>query len=270
MLPAQPFFSTLLVALDIDGTVLPYEGPHEGKVSPRLRAAVKALLEDAHAVVLASGRMPAGVMRVAQDLGLSNPLIAQEGSVIMNADGSIVHDIKLERELALAVSAYAREAGCEYQWFGAGRFAATQETQATQHYTTLGEVRPEYHPEPESLGIDPNGVTVVSDHERSAEVHRALTERYGAALHLLNFPSFTVAQAPEGSKGNALATVARDLGIARSATLAIGDGANDVSMLSWAGRGLATGKADHWAQEAADDWLPDEVDAVAKALEALL
>ncbi len=74
-----------LVALDIDGTLLPYDGPHKGRLSPRLRAAVTALVEDGRAVVLASGRMRAGVMRVARELGLDTPFIAQEGCVIANA-----------------------------------------------------------------------------------------------------------------------------------------------------------------------------------------
>ena len=45
---------------------------------------------------------------------------------------------------------------------------------------------------------------------------------------------------------------------------------NDVSMLAWAGRGLAVAKAHDSAREAADAVLPDEEDAVAKALEKLL
>ena len=259
-----------LIALDIDGTLLPYEGAHRGTLSPRLRAAVRALVEDGRTVVLASGRMRAGVLSVARALGLDSPFIAQEGCVIANGKGEIVREIGLERELALAVTALARESGHEYEWFSASRYVATRESHATRHYAGLGEVTAEYHPYPESLGIEPLGVGVLSDAERPSEVHRTLVERHGEALHVLDFPFVTVATAPDATKGRALALLAREMGIAADEALAIGDSVNDVSMLTWAGRGLAVASGHPTALEAADEALPDEEDAVARALETLL
>ena len=259
-----------LIALDIDGTLLPYEGTYKGELSPRLRAAVAGLVDGGHTVVLASGRMRAGVLNIARELGLDTPFVAQEGCLIANGDGKIMREIKLERRLALAVSDYAREAGYDYEWFSADRYAVTKESQATQYYAELGEVTAECHPHPESLGIDPSGVGVLGDRDSSSAVHRALEELHGDALHLLDFPFVTVALAPEATKGNGLSLIARDLGIPRSATVAIGDSVNDVSMLAWVGLGLATAKGDPRAHAAANETLPDEEDAVAKALEALL
>ncbi len=181
-----------------------------------------------------------------------------------------MREIKIDRDLALAVTAHARAIGHDYEWFSAHRYAVTVESPATKHYAELGEVALEVHERPESLGIEPNGVGVLSDRERSSAVHGALAERHGDALHLLDFPFVTVAMAPEASKGKALAIVARGLGVARADTLAIGDSVNDVSMLAWAGRGLAVAGGHLTAQEAADETLPDELDAVAKALEAIL
>ena len=260
-----------LIALDIDGTILPYDGDSRGgEISPRLRAAVTALVEHGRTVVLASGRMPAGVIRIARELGLNTPFIAQEGCIIANGDGEIVRELKIDRGLALAVSAYAREAGYDYEWFNSDRYAVTTESPATAYYAELGEVTPEVHIRPETLGIEPSGVGVLSDKDSSSAVHQALFERHGDALHLLDFPFVTVALHPDATKGRALSLVARDLGIAQSETLAIGDSVNDVSMLTWAGRGLAVAKGHASAREAANAVLPDEEDAVAKALEELL
>ncbi len=260
-----------LIALDIDGTILPYDGDSRGgEISPRLRAAVTALVEHGRTVVLASGRMPAGVIRIARELGLNTPFIAQEGCMIANGDGEIVRELKIDRGLALAVSAYAREAGYDYEWFNSDRYAVTTESPATAYYAELGEVTPEVHIRPETLGIEPNGVGVLSGKGSSSAVHQALVERHGDALHLLDFPFVTVALHPDATKGRALSLVARDLGIAQSETLAIGDSVNDVSMLTWAGRGLAVAKGHASAREAANAVLPDEEDAVAKALEELL
>jgi HAD superfamily hydrolase (TIGR01484 family) len=58
--------------------------------------------------------------------------------------------------------------------------------------------------------------------------------------------------APEGvTKASALADVAHRLGVDQAEVLAIGDGRNDMEMLTWAGRGVAMGQS------------PDEVKAVA-------
>ncbi len=259
-----------LIALDIDGTLLPYDGAYKDELSPRLRAAVRTLTENGRTVVLASGRMHAGVMSVARELGLDSPFIAQEGCVIANGKGEIVREIKLGRELALAVTACAREAGHEYEWFSATRYAVTRESDATRYYASLGEVTVERHPYPESLGIDPLGVGVLSDAGRPSDIHRTLVERHGDALHVLDFPFVTVATAPEATKGHALALLARDMGVAAREAVAIGDSVNDVSMLQWAGRGLAVANSHRAAIEAADEALPDEEDAVARALEELL
>ncbi len=259
-----------LIALDIDGTLLPYDGPHKNELSPRLRAAVTALVNDGRTVLLASGRMRVGVMNIARELGLTTPFIAQEGCLTATADGTTVRTVTLERELALAVTAYAREHGHDYEWFNADRYAVTKESPATRYYASLGEVTAEYVPRPEAIGIDPFGVGVLSGREESSAVHRALVERHGDALHVLDFPFVTVATAPEASKGNALAQLAADFGIAQGEALAMGDSVNDASMLAWAGRGIATAKADRYALAAADEQLPDEVDAVAAVLESLL
>ena len=258
-----------LVALDIDGTLLPFEGAHKGALSPGILAAVTGLVARGVAVVLASGRMHPGTARVAQELRLTGPLIAQEGCVVATAAGEIVHEVRLEASLAQAVVTYAREVRHEYEWFGTHRYAVTKETPATRNYGEMCGVTPEYHPDPEALGIPANGVGILGDRKRSPAIHQTLAEAHGDALHLLDFPAVTVAVSPEASKGRALAMVADDLGVRRAETLAIGDSVNDASMLAWAGRGLAMAQGDSYAHDAADEILPDEEDIVAKVLAEL-
>ena len=59
--------------------------------------------------------------------------------------------------------------------------------------------------------------------------------------------------APEGvNKATALADVVAGLGVDAADVLAIGDGRNDIEMLTWAGRGVAIGDACAEVQAAAD------------------
>ena len=89
-------------------------------------------------------------------------------------------------------------------------------------------------------------------------MHRLLEARYGNRIALLDFPAVTAMHAPEVSKGNALAEQAALRGIAQSEVLAIGDGINDVSMLTWAGYSATPAHGDVFALDSAREVLPGE------------
>ncbi len=56
-----------------------------------------------------------------------------------------------------------------------------------------------------------------------------------------------------GTKGEAVAWLARELGIDASDVVAVGDDRNDIEMLQWAGRGIAMSHAPPDVQAAADE-----------------
>ena len=74
--------------------------------------------------------------------------------------------------------------------------------------------------------------------------------------------------APGTTKGTGLARLAAELGIAPAEVLAVGDMPNDLSMLRWAGLGVAMGNAHPEAVEAADEvTAPNTDDGLARVLE---
>jgi hydroxymethylpyrimidine pyrophosphatase-like HAD family hydrolase len=73
------------------------------------------------------------------------------------------------------------------------------------------------------------------------------------------------------NKGVALAELANQLDIPRSAVVAIGDQANDLEMIQWAGLGLAMGNAIPELKSIANQQLPSiDEDGVAIAIEQYL
>ncbi|HLR27284.1 MAG TPA: HAD hydrolase family protein, partial [Ruania sp.] len=78
--------------------------------------------------------------------------------------------------------------------------------------------------------------------------------------------------APEGtSKASGLETVRHRLGVPPAATIAAGDGQNDIEMLTWAGVGVAMGDADGLTRAAADfHTAPVHQDGLVPVLTALL
>ncbi len=77
---------------------------------------------------------------------------------------------------------------------------------------------------------------------------------------------------PEGAdKGAALSRLCDQLGITAHEVIAFGDNQNDLTMLGWAGRGVAMGNALPMVSDAADEQAPSNIDdGVARVIEALL
>jgi hypothetical protein len=256
-----------LVALDIDGTAV-----HPGAHLPtaRVAAAVRQLERAGIAVVLASGRMYPGTAAIARHLGLTTPVICQQGCSVHTPDGTMLHTFPIEHHLALELAAYAREIDRPYEWFNPMRYIVSRKTPEAVEYGRVSGITPEYRPDPERSGVDPTGVGIISSHAEANAIHRALVASHGDVLHVLDFPAVTVAVAPDANKGHALSLVCADLGIDRHETVAIGDSVNDAAMLAWAGRGYALAHSDRYAIDAADEVLPDGDEPLARLLESFL
>ncbi len=246
---------TRLIALDIDGTLIDPGMGHEALPAAAIADAVSRLVAAGITVVLASGRMYPGTARVARHLGLTSPLICQQGASIHRADGSLAQAFAIDAEIAHELVEFAEANQWPFAWFDAERYLASHPNEASDEFGRVSGVEPEYRPDAHRQGVIPTGVDIISTAAAANRVHRELDARYGDRVHLLDFPSVTAAHAPEASKGNALALLARDLGIERHEVIAIGDSVNDVSMLSWAGRGVAMPHCDHYARAAADEIL---------------
>jgi Cof subfamily protein (haloacid dehalogenase superfamily) len=259
-----------LVALDIDGTLIPPGCGHAAMPDREITSAIAALQHAGVVVVLATGRMYPGTARVARHLGLRTPLICQQGASVHAPDGGITHRFAIDLDVAHDLVGYAREHRLPYAWFDAVRYIASAPNAASTEYALVSGIDPEYHDAPQHSGVEPTGIDIISTPEDANRIHGLLQTRYGDRAHFLDFPSVTGAHSPHATKGNALALLAADLGIPREAVLAIGDSVNDASMLRWAGVGVTLPHCDRYAREAADEVLGGEgVERVAGLLRTL-
>ncbi len=260
-----------LIALDIDGTVIPpaHYG-HDHLPTPHLTQTIRRVTEAGIVVVLASGRMFPGTAKIAHHFGLPGPVICQQGCSVHLLDGTMTHEFPIDRALAMEIVAYSRQTGRAYEWFNPLRYIASAKSESTIEYGVVSGIEPEYRPDPENSGIVPTGVGVISTKEHANGIHRELVARHGDALHVLDFPDVTVAVAPDANKGHSLSLLCADLGIDRHDVVAIGDSVNDASMLAWAGLGLAMPHSDAYALDAADDVLEDREETLAAWLGRLL
>lgn len=240
-------FTPRLVALDIDGTLVD-EFEH---VTAAVVDAVGAAIDAGVHVVLSTGRSVFGISRIIDLLGLEDGhCVASNGAVTftyspVEVTNTVTFDARRAVEMVLE---HVPDALVAVEVVGGGY-------RINRHFPA-GEITGEMWIQSiDELVSEPVTRVIIRDPESSAEDFVELADRVG--LHGTNyFVGYTawLDIAPEGvSKASALAEVAAILGIEQSDVLAIGDGRNDVEMLSWAGRGVAMGQAPPEVMAVADD-----------------
>jgi Cof subfamily protein (haloacid dehalogenase superfamily) len=248
-----------LVALDIDGTLLAWvEG--KGQTHETIRPAVydavhRARKAGAH-VVLASGRSPHGMTRVAELLDLPVEghgrlwVVASNGAVIFRYPPmEVVHEETFDAAPAVAaVLEHHPEALVAVEERGVGGYRVNRvfpdgELHGEQIVTHLDDI----------IG-QPVSRVIIRDPEATADDFVELTGKLG--LHGTDYVVGWTAWldlAPVGiTKASGLQHVCEELGVDAADVLAIGDGRNDIEMLQWAGRGVAMGQAVDEVRTAAD------------------
>ncbi|HWC23136.1 MAG TPA: HAD family hydrolase [Flexivirga sp.] len=236
-----------LVALDIDGTLLHYDG----RLDDAVRDAVRAVADAGHHVVIATGRSILGAAPVIELLSLTDGFaVTSNGAVTARLHGTaweIVDKVTFDATPVLAVlkdSWPDAVVGVEEPGVGTKVSAPFPEDEIVGPTKLMAW---------DELGAEPTTRLTFRSPSGTAEDFVELVDRLG--LHGVNYAVGYTAWLdinPEGvSKASALEQVRRELQVEPADTLAIGDHTNDLEMLHWAARGVAMGQA------------PDEVKSVA-------
>lgn len=220
-----------LIALDMDGTLI---SPDES-ISPENQVAIAQARRAGIEVTIATGRHVEGlVWQHAKALGLTIPLVTVNGGEVWSMDGELLHrqplvaaDVLELHELALEVHAHF--------W---GR---------TTEQFVRGDQMPENAATAEWLKFG-----FYSD---DPSVMDALWAILGGddRFELTNSGRLNIEVNAAGvTKAAGLQLICDRAGFQPSQVVAIGDSLNDMSMLRWAGLGVAMGNAQDVVKEAAD------------------
>ncbi|WP_251152219.1 HAD family hydrolase [Cellulosimicrobium sp. Marseille-Q4280] len=242
----------LLVALDVDGTLMSYDQ----EMSDDVRDVVADLRAAGHHVVLASGRSLVAMTPVAEVLGIdSGWLVASNGSVTARldpeqAEGYVLQDVvtfdpgpalRLLREHLPNARYAVEDIGVGFRM---NELFPDGELDGVHRVVDFDE-----------LWSGEVTRVVVRAPESTSEDFHELVERLGLedVTYAVGWTAW-MDLAPLGvTKATALEQVRRALHVQPHRTVAIGDGRNDVDMLRWAARGVAMGHADDVVQAAADE-----------------
>jgi Cof subfamily protein (haloacid dehalogenase superfamily) len=247
-----------LLALDLDGTLL---GPGL-VILPEVARAIAAVHAHGIHVTLATGRMFSATQPYAERLQIHDPVICYQGAQIRDPrSGELFQHI-------VTPAALAAEAVDELLGSGLSVLAYIDERLCVAERGPELDLYLTWHPEGVEVVVEPDLVALVAERPPTKlmfiadspvvdrEIAR-LTNRFDGRLSVVRSHAiFGELTALGISKGAALATLAAQMGVAPEQVIAIGDQENDISMIRWAGLGLAMGNATPAVQAIADAVIP--------------
>lgn len=244
-----------VLVLDIDGTLT----NSKKEVSEKTLEAVIAAQEEGIKVVIASGRPTPGITKVAKTIKLD-----QYGGYILSFNGGkiinfktkqVIYNETLPREMIPSIyeEAVEHKVGI-ITYEGDSAIAGNgidkyNELEARINGISLREVEdfPNY------VRFPVNKCLLTGEPEHMAEVEVKLKERFGNFLNIYRSEPFFVEVMPQNiDKAYSLGRLLKHLGLERTQMIACGDGFNDLSMIKYAGLGVAMENAQKQVKEAAD------------------
>ena len=241
-----------LIVSDLDGTLLAdHRNIHPDNIMAIQEAQAKGVK-----FAVASGRTAASCSRLLERHGLDAYIIAVNGcQTVDHAFGNPIETHYLDKRVAAETMAIFKEHGLDAFLYTEDAIVYTSE-----------EMRAHYEHNPRTLTLA--GDKAVAEAVQSTPMKTSCCFRLGqeaafeaARAACAGIPGVELTSSwvdnfevmPAGvSKGVAVKALAERLGIPQRAVLAFGDNDNDISMLTWAGIGLAMGNAQPPVKQAAD------------------
>jgi Cof subfamily protein (haloacid dehalogenase superfamily) len=256
-----------LIACDLDGTLF---GP-DLTFSSRLRQATQRAQAQGITITIATGRGFPTAARFAQCLGLSAPLICYQGAQIKTQDGILLYESTLSRQHLPSVVRFCQEGGWELAVYYDDQIYQTTTMYDLAFYDRWFSL-PVHRVDDliTALPGNPLKFIITAPTKKAGDQleRRVRVLSNGAFQVMRSHAWFVEGLAPDVSKGNSVARLAAYLGIAREAVMAIGDSGNDVSMVEWAGVGVAVDNASPDVKSAANVLAPaQQQDGAAWAIE---
>ncbi|BBF43036.1 HAD-superfamily hydrolase [Lachnospiraceae bacterium KM106-2] len=263
-----------VLVLDIDGTVT----NSDKIVTDATLKAIFAIQERGHKVVLASGRPTPGILPIAKQLKLDEYggyILSYNGAKIINCKtDEIIYNKTLPNSFLPKVFAASKEFNTGLISYEEGAIISAREV---DKYVEL-EAKINHLPVKvvddfgSHIDFDVNKCLMTGDGEHMAKVEEIMKDRFGSELNIYRSEPFFLEIMPQHiDKAHSLGHLLDHLGLSREQMISCGDGYNDLSMIQYAGMGVAMANAQQVVKEAADYiTLSNDEDGVAHVIKEFM
>ena len=258
------------IVSDIDGTLLTRIN---GKISPRLKAAVGKVTKRGIPFSISTGRMRRSAWHVHKEIGANATMICYQGAMAIDAEtNTVLRHERLDQSTAAAAIELFRDREMDVRVYVdddvfVSRLNDVDFDYAQRHHATLVAVD-------DLLPLASRQPTVILGicHPNEMEEHvDAANDLLGSSAEVTrSLPHFCEVGSPHAGKVRALHWLADRYGLEAADYVSFGDGLGDLEMIRWSGRGYAVGDAHPLVIEASKQHIagPDS-EGVADELETL-
>jgi Cof subfamily protein (haloacid dehalogenase superfamily) len=268
-----------LFAVDVDGTLL--DGTHRLRIE--VKEAVNRLAASGCRVVLATARGPQAVVEIVQQFDFAPSLICFSGGWIgeLNPTSMRPANVRFDRRLAAdfagAILNEAINQGVEPNVFTPDSWRVRKLTGEIEEEIRIVNLQPLVSDELLTGEIEPSKIMLISRLDMADKalpsIERAIQSLSTVAVSTITYSKRNYLEIlPAGvNKAKAVAALSQFLGVDLSEVAAVGDGLNDLEMLSEAGFAIAMGNASDRLKAEADFVVRSNDEAgVAQAVEEIL
>lgn len=245
-----------MLVLDIDGTLT----NSKKEITKATKEALFAIQEAGHTLVIASGRPTKGTALIAKECGLYNYpgyVISYNGARIVRCStGEILYNNRLPKQFLPQLYEYALQHKIGLITYDENDNAVTG-TKSNKYMELeiringLEKIETDHFVDYVTFPI--NKCLFSGEPEILAPLTVELQKRYYGVLNIYRSePFFLEVMPPAVDKAHALARLLPSLGMTRDDCICCGDGYNDITMIQYAGVGVAMANAQPEVKEAAD------------------
>lgn len=256
-----------LIASDCDDTMLNDSYGYSDYFKRTLEKYIKA----GGKFVIATGRMTSSVLKYCYDLNLHGELITYQGALTTDIDtGEILDGVYMSTKDATALGKYIEDRGFYYHIYDEETFVTERDCAFMQKYAEFNKMDGKAVGIPVSEYIKNNALTprklmVLADEDKVPGLIEELKKKFPEGFLFNTSKKWMVEAVPViANKGIAVKRLAEKYGIRREEVICIGDSANDIPMIEYAGLGVCVENGSREAKAVADIIAPsNENDGVA-------
>lgn len=254
-----------LIATDLDGTLL----GKDKRPTPSVVGSLRRARDRGVHIAIASGRMTCTQRDLAREMGLDCSMISYNGSVVVQEDGTTVEN-DLDADAMMDIIDYCYDRGYYVQTYRDDVIFTDRDSpmlrsdmdswSAEIRFGDLREMEPMSAPK----------VVIVVDPSMTPGIMHDIQAMHPSLSVTQSSPYVVEIMPPGIDKSYGLRMVCERLGIDREEVVAFGDNKNDISMIGWAGLGVAVANAVDELKDVADVVASGEMsDGVQEVLDRL-
>lgn len=256
-----------LIAVDMDGTLLNSSKQITDKTADTVRRAI----EQGVIFTLSTGRPIRGVEKYRQQLDLKFPIITYNGAMVVQGDtNEVVYSVNLEENDAVKIWQLGNSYGTTMCVWSNNTLYCNVLNERSYDYSKLTGIEPQLLTDISeilSCGVTKilwyDDVDVISKWQREIQ-----PEYFDSVTFCTSQPIFLEFFNSKVSKAVAMEKIGEMYGVSSDEMIAIGDGFNDLSMIDYAGLGVAMANAPDEVKSHADYvTLSNDEDGVSHVIE---